>query len=777
VRPASLLIASLLAFPCVALAQTAPPPAAAGGNGTPAPLSAARAAVAARPTAPPTLDGRLDEPTWQAAGVLSGFVQRVPFDGQPASEPTEVRVLSDESAIYVGVWLFDSDPSRIVDGESIRDANMDESDAVLLILDTFRDRRNGFVFGTNPSGIEYDGQVVNEGEGGGGGGAGPGGGGAGGPRQQGGAGGGFNRNWDGSWEVATSRDERGWYAEFRIPFSTLRYGDAQEWGLNVERRIRRHNEESLWSPVARQFSLYRVSSAGALQGLTPPTRRHATVTPYVLGSTNRDWAAGDLDFRETGELGMDAKVQVTGGLTLDLTYNTDFAQVEVDEAQLNLTRFNIRFPEKRPFFLENSGLFTLGVGQAELFFSRSIGIVSGTQVPILGGGRLSGRAVGLNIGLLHIQTDDAVRCTAGALECTPLAPRQAYSVARIARELPSRSRLGAIFVNKDASGPDNENQTYGVDGQLGIGETVTFNSFAGWTETPGLEGKNHVYSASGVYAGRDLRLNGNFREVGDAFNPEVGFVPRKNYRYYQGMWQTFHRPSRIFRELRPHMSYETYRNLETGFEESARVHVDSHFEFPDGAFISPAFDYVTEGLDEPFPIAEGVVVPAGTYKGWTAAWRFNTNQSAALSFDGGIDWGSLLSGDRKGGFGGLTYRMGDAFSSSFRYTYNDVQLPEGEFQTNLVTWRAGYFFTPRIYVQSLIQYSDQSDNWGANLRFGWLNTAGTGLFIVFNEARCVRGNEPLWTPTAACAVALERETPLNRGVIIKFNRQFNAWQG
>jgi hypothetical protein len=196
-------------------------------------------------------------------------VQRVPFDGQPATERTEVRVLADEAALYVGTWLYDSDPARIVDGEGIRDASLDESDAVLLILDTFRDRRNGFVFGTNPSGIEYDGQVVNEGEGGGGGGAGPGGGG-GGPRQQGGAGGGFNRNWDGS---ATSRDQSGWYAEFRIPFSTLRYGagDAQEWGFNVERRIRRHNEESLWSPVPRQFSLYRVSAAGALQGLTPPS--------------------------------------------------------------------------------------------------------------------------------------------------------------------------------------------------------------------------------------------------------------------------------------------------------------------------------------------------------------------------------------------------------------------------------------------------------------------------------------------------------------------------
>ena len=705
-----------------------------------------RVGTAYRLTAPLTIDGLLDDASWQAASPLGDFVQRFPFEGQPASERTEVRVLADESALYVGVWAFDSQPGAIVDGESIRDASLGESDAVLLIFDTFRDRRNGFVFGTNPSGIEHDGQVVNEGEGGGGGGAGN--------RQQGGAGGGFNRNWDGSWDVATSRDERGWYAEFRIPFSTLRYasGEQRPWGFNVARRIRRHNEEALWSPVATQFSLYRVSSAGQLQGLTPPTQRTLTFTPYMLGSTQRDWAAGDADFDQSGEVGADAKIQLTQGLTLDATYNTDFAQVEVDEAQINLTRFSIRFPEKRPFFLENSGLFTLGVGQAEMFFSRRIGIESGVQVPVQGGARISGRAAGLNVGLLHIRTDDA----------TGLAPEQGYSVARLARELPNRSRIGGIFVHKDAS--NGNNTTYGVDGQLGLGEAITFSSFGGWTDTPGLAGQNHIVSASGGYSGRDLRLNTNFREVGDAFNPEAGFAPRVDYRYYQAMWMYVIRPPRIFRELRPHMSWETYRNLGTGFEESALVHVDMHFEFPGGGLFSPATDYVIEGLAEPFEVADGVVVPPGTYEGWDAAWRFNTDQSAALSFNGGIDWGSFLSGTRRGGFGALTYRLGDSFTASVRYEHNDVELPEGDFVTRLLSWRSAYFFTPRIYLQALVQYSDQADTWGANVRFGWLNTAGTGLFVVFNEAR-------------QAGSLFEPDTPLNRGLIIKFNRQFDLWRG
>jgi len=727
------------------LTLLAPPALAAQAGPASSGPTASRVGAAARPSAPLAIDGRLDDVSWQAAMPLSDFVQRFPFEGRPASERTEVRVLADESAVYVGVWAFDSEPGAIVEGESIRDASLDQSDAVVLIFDTFADRRNGFVFGTNPSGIEHDGQVVNEGEGGGGGGAGN--------RQQGGAGGGFNRNWDGSWDVATSRDERGWYAEFRIPFSTLRYGsgDTQSWGFNVARRIRRHNEESLWSPVATQFSLYRVSSAGTLQGLAPPAQRTATVTPYVLGSSQRDWVAGDPGYDETGELGADAKVQLTQGLTLDVTYNTDFAQVEVDEAQINLTRFSIRFPEKRPFFLENSGLFTLGVGQAEMFFSRRIGIESGVQVPVQGGARVSGRAAGLNIGLLHIRTDDA----AG------IAPEQGYSVARIARELPNRSRIGGIFVHKDASTGDNS--TFGIDGQIGIGEAITFSSFGGWTDTPGLSGQSHIVSASGGYSGRDLRLNANFREVGDAFNPEVGFAPRVDYRYYQAMWMYVIRPPSIFRELRPHMSWETYRNLGTGFEESALVHVDMHFEFPGGGLFSPATDYVIEGLDQPFEVSDGVIVPAGTYEGWDAAWRFNTDQSATLSFNGGIDWGSFLSGTRRGGFGALTYRFGDSFTSSVRYEHNDVDLPEGDFVTRLLTWRTAYFFTPRVYLQGLVQYSDQADTWGANVRFGWLNTAGTGLFIVFNEARGVG--------------PLERDTPLNRGLIIKFNRQFDIWRG
>ena len=257
-------------------------------------------AAAQRTETQPVIDGRPDEATWQAAPAMTGFIQREPNDGALASERTEVRVLYDSDAIYVGVWAYDSRADQIVPGEAIRDFEVTDADAVIMVFDTFKDEQNGFVFGTTPAGIEYDGQVASGGSGGGfflGGGSNSS------RRFQAGAGGGFNKNWDGSWEVAATQDSEGWYAEFRIPFNTLRYGsDVDQWGFNISRRVRRLNEEVFWASVPREFNLYRLDFAGSLTGLEPPVRRAVTVTPYVLGSTARDYAGGDLQWNEDGSL-------------------------------------------------------------------------------------------------------------------------------------------------------------------------------------------------------------------------------------------------------------------------------------------------------------------------------------------------------------------------------------------------------------------------------------------------------------------------------------------
>lgn len=263
----------------------------------------------------------------------------------PASERTEVRLATDGKYLYIGARMYDREPHLIVPGEKIRDVQLSNSDHIALIFDTYHDRQNGFVFATTPAGVEYDGQVIREGEGGGASVAGQ-------NRMQAGAMGGFNVNWDASWTVATSIDSLGWTAEFRIPFSTLRFqagSEDQTWGLNVSRSIRRKNEELYWAFIPRQFNLYRLSLAGTLTSLDVPSRRIQTITPYILSSVQQRWA-GDVKTQKTPtEFGGEIKYGVTPSLTLDLTYNTDFAQVEVDDQRVNLTRFPVFFPEKRPF--------------------------------------------------------------------------------------------------------------------------------------------------------------------------------------------------------------------------------------------------------------------------------------------------------------------------------------------------------------------------------------------------------------------------------------------
>lgn len=753
-RPAALesvLISGLLLAPTGTgvRAQDGPATTAADAASRDLPLTA----LAHKVENAPAVDGALDDEGWQNAPVMTDFIQREPFDGQPASERTEVRILFDDNAIYVGVWAWDENASEIIPGDRIRDSEVGESDAIVMAFDTYNDDQNGFVFGTTPSGIEYDGQVANEGEGGGfflGGGLNRQ------QRQQAGAGGGFNKNWDGSWTVATSRDQRGWYAEFRIPFSTLRYGGGDTWGFNIARQIRRRNEESFWAPMPREFNIYRLNYAGDLAGLDLPFRRFGSITPYALGSTDRDYAAGQTSFDQRAEFGGEAKLQLTQGLTLDATVNTDFAQVEVDDQQVNLTRFNLLFPEKRPFFLENAGFFAVGGGGADLFFSRQIGIADGAQQGIQGGGRVSGRAAGLNVGLLYIGTVG----TEGGQDANR------YSMARVARELPNRSRVGGAFISRDGDVDGDYNRTYALDGQLGLGEAFTLSAWGARTETPGLDRDDGAFNTTFGLNSRDWRGNIQYQHFGEDFNPEVGFLTRKGHDYYQVFLLRNIRPGGIFRELRPHISYFTYRadktGIDQGFEESARVHIDQHWEFWDGMEVHTGVNWIREGLTEPFAIVgTDVTVPDGTYSGWEQALMFWTNESAKVSFRGGSNIGSFLSGSRRSVQGTLTIRNGSSFSTSLRLNYNNVTLEEGDFETTLAGVNFGYFFTPRIYLQSLVQYSTQLDNWSANVRFGWLSTAGTGLFIVYND---VEGIQDL-------------SGPQGRSLIVKFSRQFNILGG
>ena len=691
----------------------------------------------------PDIDGVvIGDPVWDDAPVASGFRQTTPDEGEAASERTEVRIVYDQDVLYVGVVCYVSDRNTIIASDSRRDTPLTETDSFQIIFDTYLDRQNGFVFGTNPAGLEYDGQVTNEGQGTGrfsGGGAGrPG-------SQQGGSGGGFNLNWDGVWQVRTQTTADGWTAEFAIPFRTLRYpaSEAQTWGINFQRNIRNRNETAFWAPIPRQFNLNRLSLAGELQGVQVPPQRNLKLMPYVLGEAVR--RASDERTAALGDVGVDLKYSVTPSLTMDLTYNTDFAQVEVDEEQINLDRFNLFFPEKRPFFLENAGLFSVGLpGQLEVFFSRRIGLGdSGEQIPILGGGRLSGKVGNnTNIGFLNMQTQSVSQTGA---------PSNNFTVARVQQDFGNRSNIGAIFTNRgatgDLAGERDYNRSYAVDGRVGIGQNSTVSGFVADTDTPGVSGDTHALSLSSDYQSELYQLGFGFSEAGPEFNPEVGFFARRGYRRVNGRVAFALRPDNVFgiHELRPHVSSFTIFDYETGQQETQFTHIDNHLEWENGYEIHTGFNITKEGVLAPFDVFPDVTVPVGTYENTETQLQFMTNQGAPVSFRVQSIIGGFFGGDRVQVGPSVSMRLSEAFNAQFSWSRNDINLPTGDFVTNLGRLRVNYSFTPRMFLQTLVQYNDRADLWSSNIRFAVQSDANTGLFIVYNDTQGIGAARPTGT--------------------------------
>ena len=711
----------------------------------------------------PTLDGDvLGDPAWKAVAPLTGFVQELPSEGAPESEKTEVRLVYTKDTLYIGAVMYDAEPGGIVTADPRRDAPLDDIDSFRVLFDTFRDRQNGFVFGTSAAGGEYDGQVTNEGQGGGGL--------AFGGNAAGGSGGGFNVNWDGAWTVRATAGDYGWSAEFAIPFKTLRFPTAPEqtWGVNFQRVIRRKNERAYWAPIPRQFNLYRVSLAGTVAGIRTPAVRNFKLIPYALGQTITS-GVKPAPTKNSAEIGGDLKYSVTPSLTLDGTINTDFAQVEVDDQQVNLDRFNLFFPEKRPFFLENAGFFSVGnQGEVDLFFSRRIGLAAdGSPVPILGGGRMSGKAGKYNIGLLNMQTDSAGTVAGNN-----------FSVVRVSRDLPNRSLIGAIFTQRLATGSlaraDDVGRTYGVDGRWAIQQHTIVSGFLARTELDCTLQRSRCGADRGPRP--DLSFNirsrtnrqrydidAGYQEVGADFDPQVGFLTRYGYRKPDVRVMTRFRPKGIFQELRPHATYRGFWSLADGFQETGYLHLDNHWQFKDSTEVHTGVNLTLEGLRLPFEIYPGIFVPPGTYRNAEVQPVLMTNQAKAVSLNLQTFFGGFFSGHRKTITPTISFRAGQALTGSLSYQRNDVDLPQGSFVTNLIRSRLSYSFTPRLFVQSLVQYNDRADVWSMNLRLGWIQAANTGLFIVYNDTRGLYDLRP---------------TPLreDRSLVLKFSRMFDLLQ-
>ena len=695
--------------------------------------------------APPILDGDVaGDPVWSAVAPVSGFRQTAPDEGLPATQRTEVRIVFTADTIFFGVICFDEEPSSIIVTDSRRDSSLQNSDSFQMVLDTFSDRQNGFVFGTSPAGQEYDGQVINEGGGRGGLG------GTGGFSR--GSGGGFNLNWDGAWQVRTAISDEGWSAEFAIPFRTIRYPprDTQSWGVNFQRNIRRRNETAYWAPLPRQYNLYRVSMAGQLRGIAPPvgSTRNLQLTPYVVGEVITRDAEPDKAATKLGDFGADLKYSVTSGLTLDATYNTDFAQVEVDDQQINLDRFNLFFPEKRPFFLENAGAFTvnnagpasgLNFGQTELFFSRRIGIGdTGTPIPILGGARLSGKVTDtLTIGFLNMQTETV----------DGLGAANNFTVARVRRDLPNRSSVGGLFVNRQATGSGvagaDHNRTYAIDGRWGIGQNGIVQGFVGRTQTPGLDGRDHALSLSARYDSESWRVISGYQEDGEDFNPEVGFVRRTGFRKYDFGLNNRTRPRGFlkFQELTPHMSFTRFWNFD-GLMETSHLHMHFQGEFEDSSSAGLAYNVRSERVLREFNIS-GIAIPPSRYDFNELEYSFDYNRSAPVNVGVRATIGEFFGGDLVTVRPSIRARYGETLNLSLSYSRNDIDLPGGSTVTNLTSLRFGYNFSPRLYVQSLLQHNDSADLWSVNFRVGWLQDANTGLFVVYNETEGIGDAVPL----------------------------------
>jgi hypothetical protein len=427
----------------------------------------------------------------------------------------------------------------------------------------------------------------------------------------------------------------------------------------------------------------------------------------------------------------------------------------VHTEHINLTRFNLRFPEKRPFFLENSGLFTIGKeDEIDLFFSRRIGLdEDGSIVPILAGGRLTGKVGGVNVGVLNMQTED-IR----------LVPANNFSVIRVSRELPNRSGIGGMFVNRSGTGrlsPSGDwNRTWGADARLGVGEYFTMTGFAARTETPGLTGRDYAYNVDSEYSDGTHRVGFEYGRTGEDFNPEVGFLENEDgYSRVHGRYHLTMRQQKIrdwgFREWQPHVQYTRYEYLDGGLSR-ANLHLDNHWDWENGNRIDTALNGEWEGFREPFEIYPGIVVPVGEHGGLFYRMRANTDQRKWMSAE--LEWevGQFLTGTQNSPTLEVEIRQGGRFTLEAALSYRSIDLPEGAFDTNLANMRVTYNFTPSVFVQSLIQYNDRTSRWSTNLRFHVLETAGTGLFVVYNDTESLRGLGPV-----------------NRAFIVKYVRQFD----
>jgi len=674
------------------------------------------------------LDGILDEAVWQRAERGTGFIQREPFQGEAATEQTLIQVLYSDDTLYIGIRALDSDPSGIIAKDMQRDGNgggfsrgarLESGDTVSILLDTFHDQRNSFYFETNPMAARVDAMITDEG------------------RDK-------NFEWDGVWNVAATRTDEGWSAEFEIPFNTLRFNPTNDaWGLNVRRMIRRKSEEVNWSPIPRDADMFRASMFGQLNNMVAGNpSRNLRFKPFVTASGDEGVSTDVGDVNGNGQVGLDARWGVTDSMTFDLTINTDFAQVEADEQRVNLTRFSLFFPEKREFFLESAGIFQFASGGAgggmrgpllRVYHSRRIGIADGEEVPIIAGGKLTGRAGSWNIGLLNVQTaEHEFLDDEGKVE--DVEPTTNWTVARVTKNIGERSNIGMMFTNRQSSA-DDWNRVIGFDTTLNPNQNMSVNGYFTASDNPGEDSDNWAGGGGFNWRGPIWRFSASYDDIRENYDPQVGFLTRRGVRRFNPQITFEPRPGNV----------SWVRNLTFEARNTLYATTDGTLETWDGSYrffgfrtmsedwVSFSFNPTYERLFEPFEIFEGVVIPAGEYTFHDWSMFASSSEARPVRVFARFSKGGFFDGERLNSDITVNFRPSPYFASETQWGYNDVDLPGGSFTTNVARQKFNVSFSPNLSLNSFIQYVDTEDMISMNTRFNWIYKPGADIFLVYNQ--------------------------------------------
>ncbi len=669
------------------------------------------------------LDGSLDEPAWQRTEHVSNFTQRELDFGAPASERTEVAILFDADALYIGFWAWDTDPRAIRANEMSRDFGWGADDVFEVVLDPFDDDRNGYLFVTNPNGARADALL---------------------------AGGERNEDWDGVWDVRARRTDQGWFAEMRIPFSTLRFpADADRaWGINFQRNIPRLRQQALWQGWSRDYRLENLSRAGALTGIRGIAgTRLAEARPYGIGGL--EWQDGEGRSAVHGA-GLDLSFLPVPNWKVQVTVRPDFAQVESDREQVNLSRFSLFYPEKRTFFLEGSEFFAFNLGgDVQPFYSRRIGLAEDrTEIPILGGARVLGKSGGTTLGAMALHT-----------EATDVEPPANFGVVRWKQDVLGQSSVGVIAVGRTE--PGRSAATYGMDFDYATSSLFGEREFAAGVavaQTWASDARQRFGLAHRVYVDypNDLvNFSASWARTDTAFDPRVGFVRRTNYQRFASELSFNPRPGFLpfvqQMEIKPfEVSY--YRDDRTGALQSLQVEfVPFAFTLKSGDGLEVNIQRRADHPDEPFELFEGAEIPVGEY--WTSRLelQLESYRSRSLSGNFEINEGGFYLGRRLEATLGARWKAGKHLGLSGEYVHNRITFEERVFRVDEATGRLDLALTPNLFGALAGQWNSEDREIIVNFRLNWIPQPGSDLFLVINQS--ADSGDRFWVPTRTTVVS------------------------